>query len=561
MSATPTTLTTPSAAADANTQELIPTENIEGIKGIIIAFLMALVFRAFIIEGFEIPTGSMAPTLMGAQTIAHADASGYEWPVGPVSMIQGTSTPTPRQSYSTLDPMSRAEVRASDVPIRSGDRVFILKYLWPLYTPSRYDVVVFKNPRDPTMNYIKRLVGLGPEEVAIVDGDVFSRPIAADGKGEPATTNTWMLPGWTVTRKPESAQRVMWQAVFDTRYTPLNAVKDGRTWFRSPWVAEDASAKSWQIDGKSEYRYEGSGATSLSWDLTRRVISDYYPYNFGYAPSASPQPVGQYPVSDVRTIVEIKPDAAMTSVAFQVATRKHEFRISVDGTAATLSMRAQGATDWNQLGTGTLPAALEPGKVTSLEFWHSDQSLSLFVNSQFVARGDYKWTPNDRLVNTMGLTADEVFKTEQNLLMDGARITQPRVSVSFAGGPFTLVRLSLDRDIHYQAGNYLPVNDPTPSTRPSVHSRARQPSAATHPRQPVYLAEGEYFNCGDNSPASLDARLWDTPYPWVGQNTGKIGVIGRDAMIGRAFIVYWPGVYWKYSFLPIPDLGRVRQIR
>ncbi|MCX5691997.1 MAG: hypothetical protein NTV94_19745, partial [Planctomycetota bacterium] len=59
MSATPSTITTPSATADANTQELIPTENIEGIKGIIIAFLMALVFRAFIIEGFEIPTGSM----------------------------------------------------------------------------------------------------------------------------------------------------------------------------------------------------------------------------------------------------------------------------------------------------------------------------------------------------------------------------------------------------------------------------------------------------------------------------------------------------------------------
>src|SRR5688572_14060442 len=41
-------------------------ENIkETIESILVAFILAFVFRAFVVEAFVIPSGSMAPTLLG----------------------------------------------------------------------------------------------------------------------------------------------------------------------------------------------------------------------------------------------------------------------------------------------------------------------------------------------------------------------------------------------------------------------------------------------------------------------------------------------------------------
>ena len=38
----------------------------ETVEAFVVAFILALLFRAFLAEAFVIPTGSMAPTLMGA---------------------------------------------------------------------------------------------------------------------------------------------------------------------------------------------------------------------------------------------------------------------------------------------------------------------------------------------------------------------------------------------------------------------------------------------------------------------------------------------------------------
>ncbi|MEM6363930.1 MAG: S26 family signal peptidase, partial [Planctomycetota bacterium] len=38
----------------------------ETVEAFVVAFILALLFRAFIAEAFVIPTGSMAPALMGA---------------------------------------------------------------------------------------------------------------------------------------------------------------------------------------------------------------------------------------------------------------------------------------------------------------------------------------------------------------------------------------------------------------------------------------------------------------------------------------------------------------
>ncbi len=70
-----------------------------------------------------------------------------------------------------------------DRSYRSGDRVLVAKFLYEtkLAEPRRFDVVVFKFPETPTKggsarNYIKRLLGLPGEILAIFFGQLFRLP-------------------------------------------------------------------------------------------------------------------------------------------------------------------------------------------------------------------------------------------------------------------------------------------------------------------------------------------------------------------------------------------------
>jgi hypothetical protein len=77
-------------------------------------------------------------------------------------------------------------------------------------------VIVFKNPEDPTQNYITRLIGLPGEEIALVDGDVFVRTGGVPA-GQ-ADRNLWSQDGWKIARKPRVVQRATWHLL--TRLRP-----------------------------------------------------------------------------------------------------------------------------------------------------------------------------------------------------------------------------------------------------------------------------------------------------------------------------------------------------
>jgi hypothetical protein len=89
----------------------------------------------------------------------------------------------------------------------------------------------------------------------------------------------------------------------------------------------------------------------------------------------------------------------------------------------------------------------------------------------------------------------------------------------------------------------------------------------TSPYQPLILGSEQFFACGDNSPASLDGRLWDSVDPWVNQQFPspdgpypRAGVIHRDLLLGKAFFVYWPSLKKEAQPVPVPDFGRMRFI-
>ena len=552
----------------------------ETLISVIIAFILAFVFRAFVIEAFIIPTGSMAPTLLGQHMRFQDENTGYNWAVGPQFVIPGTSDPAPVQGSPqnpvfVHDPMSREEIQRIGVPRQAGDRILVFKYLYSIYDPTRFDVVVFKAPHEPQQNYIKRLVGLPGEMIALVDGDVFVRR-PPQGETLPPGTDAWSLKGWQIQRKDERTQRAVWQDVYSSEYKPLGQVRSvvgmqaGTRPFRSPWVGEGPA---WKIEGRTEYEYDGAGPAVLAWDNqpTGTEQQPFWPVNdycwYNDTQNLNPQRA-VFPMSDVNMRVGIAPKSAPVDASAVIRARGHEFRCDIKGTDVTLRMgrlgdtskgmaAAAGPTEWKELGRGKLPHAIEPGRVTNLEFWHVDQSLQLWNDGKLVVRGDYDWAPAERVLDTLGIDlpamiANDARTPGQNTLANERNYRQPVIRWEFTGGPVTLARVGLQRDLFYQPGN----------RRNPASGQYDTPARGTYPTATMSLGPDHFFTCGDNSPSSLDARLWPAPDPWVAAEIDATeGVVPRQLMIGRAFFVYFPSlIKGKAAGLPVPDFGRMRWI-
>jgi signal peptidase I len=108
----------------------------ENVEAIVVALLIALFIRTFVVEAFKIPSGSMLPTL---QIGDHLLVNKFLY--GPRLEIPFTTI-----SFGRLP---------------------------GLRTPQRGDVIVFAYPRDPSQNYIKRVVAVGGQTVQLIGTRLF----------------------------------------------------------------------------------------------------------------------------------------------------------------------------------------------------------------------------------------------------------------------------------------------------------------------------------------------------------------------------------------------------
>lgn len=520
-------MTTPS---DSSSGEKRESESLkETLISIIIAFALAFVGRSYVIEPFVIPTGSMAPTLNGAHMRFHSAASGFEWAANPRDYAPDGRTPYGVQGARRIgrpitveDPVTGTSFAQSDVPLRAGDRILVLKYLYAIFEPSRFDVVVFKNPERPQENFIKRLVGLPNEEVWLSDGDLFVR--------EPDSTDEERR-RWRVQRKPRRIQEDVWWPVFSSEYTPLDSALLGQPW-RGPW-----SGDGWDVGGMS-YRADSASPGDLVWNVEAWPITDRTPYN---DPIQAHRPARHFPVSDVRLRLGAEPDEAGLAATATLIARQHEFQADLTGTTATIRMRREGAGEWTTLATGAF-GGFTPGQVTNVAFAHVDQSLELRVDGRRVAHATYEWTPMERLT---WATNENGFRDRGLPLSEPESYIPPRVSWSFGGSPVTLHRVGLDRDLHWRTDREL-----------DGYTRA------TSPGKTFTLRDDQFFMLGDNSPSSRDSRMWDMVDPWVAATKDdRIGVVPRELMMGKAFFVYFPSPHQNLGPIPMPDFGRLRFIK
>ncbi|NBO20030.1 MAG: signal peptidase I [Proteobacteria bacterium] len=106
----------------------------ESIRTVIIAFLLAIVFRSLVFEPFHIPSGSMKNTLL----------------VGDYLFVSKYSYGYSRYSFPF------------------GFRVFDGRVLET--KPKRGDIVVFRLPSNPRIDFIKRIVGLPGDKIQVKNG-------------------------------------------------------------------------------------------------------------------------------------------------------------------------------------------------------------------------------------------------------------------------------------------------------------------------------------------------------------------------------------------------------
>ena len=225
-------------------EEIRTSASRETVEAFVVAFILALLFRAFIAEAFVIPTGSMAPTLMGAHKDQTCDRCGYEFQVG--ASLERRGPITENCVVAGICPNCRHTnpldlVNDKNDATFSGDRILVSKFAYTLGDPKRWDVIVFKFPGNPKQNYIKRLVGLPNETLTIHHGDVYARPTDSEDENQ-------------ILRKPADKLLAMRHLVCDTAFQSkaLIDAKYPSRW--QPWRegSESPPTDSWAIERSEE---------------------------------------------------------------------------------------------------------------------------------------------------------------------------------------------------------------------------------------------------------------------------------------------------------------------
>ena len=125
----------------------------ETMESIVVAVILAFLFRSFVGEAFVIPTGSMAPTLQGRHLDVACSGCDYRFRVG-----ASQKDPELAACPNCGQPKELDYGMFSNERPFSGDRILVSKFTYDLYEPKRWDVIVFKFPGNAKQNYIKRLV-------------------------------------------------------------------------------------------------------------------------------------------------------------------------------------------------------------------------------------------------------------------------------------------------------------------------------------------------------------------------------------------------------------------
>jgi signal peptidase I len=471
------------------------------VEFLITLSLSILLFRTFAAEAYVVPTGSMAPTLLGIHRtivcpncqmhfVTGMDDRGQSGPGQPVCPNCGQTDIDKRLGVSC-----------------NGDRLLVQKYLFDLRPPRRWEVAVFHNPAEPSQAYVKRVVGLPEESILISGGDIFVND--------------------RIARKTLAEQRAMRVLVYDNNFVPRDANRYPRWEFRRRPVrgsarpaSEIAEASSWRPVGSHFVHEPAKVADEVidwilyrHWDPDRRgfgAIHDFCSYNGA----------GDYRSENTVTDLMIEsslapgPDVRAVAVRFASGTDRFLVRVPVDGKIPLEVWRNGKSVALTGFGEGLSSSPVSAPRFARLEASLMDQRFLVALDGR--------------------LLFDPIDYDQPS----GAVVPQPNpVGLGVIGGAMEVADLRIYRDVYY--------------TSTLAHS-PRRPFGVDVPYQ---LGPGEFFVLGDNSPVSNDSRFWPgSPVVRAEMFLGKPFLVHLPSQ-GFPLQVFGRELYW------IPDPREIRYIR
>jgi signal peptidase I len=454
----------------------------DAVEGFIGAIILLLILRHFVFEVFKIPTGSMAPTLLGQHRDLPCPNCDYRFAVdggqtdeGLVKAIRARC-PNCGYDFSDYEILSRVCDCFPSWPRRffwRGDnRVMVNKFLWMFRPLKRWDVVVFKFPEadyrclscgaiyraDPkngpvrcpecgsalrvkaSKTYIKRLIALPGEETFVRHGDIYINNALA--------------------RKPRDVQETLWRMVYDSRYVP-KAPEPG---FSPRW---EGLAGTFEAPGKAlQLRPGDDGDAAVKYGPR---IDDFVAYN-GW------QGEVYLNVGDLRWKVRVRTDGPAV-VRLEIREDDVQYVASIPfgdgGAEATITA--------NGVPVAAGPFSADPRAAHEISFANWDDTLLLTVDGRDLLSAEHPVA-----------ASPECYESDASLAVTGGRAT------------FEHVRL--ERDLYYM----------------QRFSKDRPLDDRVVARVPP---EGYYF-MGDNTRNSYDSRYW--------------GTAPVQNLVGRAVVVWWP---------------------
>ncbi len=470
----------------------------ENIESILIAIALAFVLRIFVVEAFKIPTGSMAPTLLGQHKNVKCPNCSWKF-----------------KSNHNINYVKCSncfyKIRISDYGKKGGSRILVNKFSYDFAKPKRWDIAVFKYPfGDVTCtscgfsssqsmlcekcnnamkkenffmskvndlfkrpfginqhhkvvckscktvnailcarcsstnvhvvrkNYIKRLIGLPGENLQIANGDIY-----VNGK---------------IVRKPAKVQKALWAPVYDSNY-PVKQEIVGN------WVAND---EFWDISVEKLRLKLPEGSDKKSYITLNREITDYSIYNSEITDTIS---------GDI--MLKFNVVTSGTNGGISIILEENEKAIEV-------FVRASGEKKESTLKIldsiieSNADVFISPEKEYRIEFSNVDNEVAFKLNDSIVF--SHKYDPDISSLRN---------ETKSSKLRFGGVNT---------GAVFK--DISVFRDVYYtNAGKWASF-------------------------KPVEIGEQEYFFLGDNSRNSNDSRYWK--------------FVPESNMVGKAFMVFWP---------------------
>ncbi|MCH7870257.1 MAG: signal peptidase I [Planctomycetes bacterium] len=454
----------------------------------------------------------MARSLNGAHGTHVCDNCGWESDFGPSHSARGQGTQFVWPRFITCPNCQERTDQPEQAcpPPKPGDRVLVHK--WPFdiggwLGPKRWDVIVFRDPSDPKVNYIKRLVGLPGETVEIINGDLFIRRRGQDRAA--------------IAQKTPAAQSALWFLVYDHNYL---AERPARYGVRAKWVADGGNETStgWQNLSTKRMRCTPVGDKTqiirFAPEGPHSYLQDLYAYNRGSSGAT---------IGDVKLTGEITPRAGTGWLEFRI--RRGDFlftgRVQRDGTA-TLTITSQDNPRETRIVASKKLSPLRDDWPIAIEMAHVDYRVYLSINgSEVVATSEENYAPD----------LDALREETADL---------PPVELSIAANQLALdLRgLRIDRDVYY-------------THRPGITLRASAGDGFS-------LDVNEYFVLGDNSPASHDSREWFRSGLHMPADY-RTGTVRADKIVGLAFFVYLPGPMPldQRGRLQVVDIGRTRFVR